>query len=472
MTSHDDVEDAAAARRPGSVRIIFPIGMLGGGVIADTVARGIALGADAIAVDGGSTDSGPHYLGAGIAKTSRGSLKKDLRILLVAARGAGIPLVVTTCGTSGTDSGVDWVAGMAREIAAEESLGFTMALIYSELDREVVRQALAGGRITPLEPAGELDAATIDSCEHIVGLMGHEPITAALAAGSDLILTGRASDTTSVAGIALGRGIAPGPAWHAAKTVECGSQCTTDPLAGSVLVEIDDDGFTVFPLDDSAAATPMTVAAHMLYENADPFRLREPAGTLDTSAAVYAAVNDRVTRVEGSVFEEAVQTTIKLEGAAIGGYETVSFVGIRDPHITAHMDAWLARFSGELARRAGSHLGLAAGEYDAELRAYGHNAVLGDLEPGGEPPREVGVMFRARAADQTTATAIAKIANPLMLHLPLEGMTHLPSFAFATSPAEIERGASYEFVLQHTIDVDDESELFRTEYEEVGRDGR
>ena len=54
-----------------------------------------------------------------------------------------------------------------------------------------------------------------------------------------------------------------------------------------------------------------------------------------------------------------------------------------------------------------------------------------------------------------------------MLHLPLEGMTHLPSFAFATSPAEIERGASYEFVLQHTIAVDDERELFRTEFEEV-----
>ena len=55
-----------------------------------------------------------------------------------------------------------------------------------------------------------------------------------------------------------------------------------------------------------------------------------------------------------------------------------------------------------------------------------------------------------------------------MLHLPLEGMTHLPSFAFATSPAEIERGATYEFVLQHTIAVDDERDLFRTEYQEVG----
>ena len=166
----------------------------------------------------------------------------------------------------------------------------------------------------------------------------------------------------------------------------------------------------------------MTVAAHMLYENADPFRLREPGGTLDTSAAVYTAVDDRVTRVEGSIFEQAEQTTIKLEGAAIGGYETVSLVGIRDPHVAR--GTWMPgsqRFSANSPAASALHLGLDRAEYDFELRAYGHNAVLGALEPGGEPPREVGVLFKARAADQSTATAIAKIANPLMLHLPLEG---------------------------------------------------
>ncbi|MEU1972008.1 acyclic terpene utilization AtuA family protein [Microbacterium sp. NPDC019599] len=466
MASHDD--DAA---RPTAVRIVFPIGMLGGGIAPETVERGIELGADAIAVDGGSTDSGPHYLGAGVPKSSRGSLKSDLRTLLVASRRAGIPVVVTTCGTSGTDAGVEWVADIAREIAREEDLRFTMATIYSELDRATVLAALDAGRVAPLEPAGPLHSGDVARCEHIVGLMGHVPIAEALAAGADLVLTGRASDTASVAGIALGRGIAPGPTWHAAKTVECGSQCTTDPLGGGVLVEIDDLGFTVHPLDDTSAATPMTVAAHMLYENADPFRLREPGGTLDTSAAVYTAVDARVTRVEGSLFEEAQQPTIKLEGAAIGGYETVSLVGIRDPHILAHMDAWIARFTGELARRVAAHLGLARDEYATDLRAYGYNAVLGAIEPGGAPPREVGVLFKARAADQATATAIAKIANPLLLHLPLEGMTHLPSFAFATSPAEIERGATFEFVLQHTIAVEDEAELFRTEYQEVAPRG-
>lgn len=455
-----------------TVRIIFPIGMLGGWFPEETVTRGIAMGADAIAVDAGSTDSGPHYLGAATSKSSRGSVKRDLRVLLVAARAAGIPIVVTTCGTSGTDSGVDWTAEIAREIAAEEGLTFTLARIYSELSRETVLDGLERGLIRALEPAGALSPDVVQRCEHIVGLMGHEPIAAALDAGADLVLTGRASDTASVAAIALRQGIAAGPTWHAAKTVECGSQCTTEPLGGGVLVEIDDEGFTVHPLNDTAAATPLTVAAHMLYENADPFRMREPGGTLDTSSAVYTAVTDRVTRVEGSRFEVAEQTTIKLEGSAIGGYETISLVGIRDPEILAHMDEWIDRFTTlGLEPRVRSALGLEPDAYDVALRAYGYNAVLGDLEPAGAPPREVGVLLKVRAPDQVTATSIAKIANPIMLHLPLNGMTHLPSYAFATSPAEIERGASYEFVLQHTIDVDDEAELFRTESEEIPAHG-
>jgi hypothetical protein len=49
------------------------------------------------------------------------------------------------------------------------------------------------------------------------------------------------------------------------------------------------------------------------------------------------------------------------------------------------------------------------------------------------------------------------------LHLPLRVESALPSFAFATSPPEIERGAAYEFVLNHTIDVASPVELFRTE---------
>jgi hypothetical protein len=51
--------------------------------------------------------------------------------------------------------------------------------------------------------------------------------------------------------------------------------------------------------------------------------------------------------------------------------------------------------------------------------------------------------------------------------MPLPEMTHLPSYAFPFSPAEIERGPSYEFVLNHAVIVESESELFRTVTTEV-----
>ena len=42
-------------------------------------------------------------------------------------------------------------------------------------------------------------------------------------------------------------------------------------------------------------------------------------------------------------------------------------------------------------------------------------------------------------------------------------MDYLPSFAFPFSPAEIERGAAYEFVLNHVVDCADPTSLFRVE---------
>ncbi len=77
------------------------------------------------------------------------------------------------------------------------------------------------------------------------------------------------------------------------------------------------------------------------------------------------------------------------------------------------------------------------------------------------------MLFKVRAPRQQMATAIARTANPLLLHLPLPGMDYLPSFAFATSAAEIERGPSYEFVLNHVLELENGTDLFRIDLSEV-----
>ncbi|MGF6884429.1 hypothetical protein ABIA39_005664 [Nocardia sp. GAS34] len=447
------------------LRVIVPTGMLGGGFPVESITRGIESGADAIVVDAGSTDSGPYYLGAGVAKTSAAAVRRDVEVLLTAAVGAGIPLIISSCGTGGTDAGVDWVADMVTDIAAAERLSFRLAKIYSDQNIDVLLSALDAGRIKPLPPQGPLQADTLRSCAHVVGMLGRELIADAIRDGAQVVLTGRATDTTPLTALALLRNLPPGPALHAAKTTECGGLCTLNPLVG-VLVDIDRDGFTIESLDEHSATTPTSVAAHMLYENFDPFRLREPSGTLDTSPATYTALDERRVRVEGAQFRDE-QYTIKLEGSAPAGFETMSLVGIRDPKILADLSTWTALLEKVLAQRVQDTLGLDTDAYNSEIRCYGADAILGPLEPQHTAPREVGVQLRVRAADQETSTSIAKIANPLLLHLPLPGMEYLPTYAFSTSPAEIERGVVYEFVLNHAVDVDTPAELFRTEYSEV-----
>jgi hypothetical protein len=259
------------------------------------------------------------------------------------------------------------------------------------------------------------------------------------------------------------RGMPPGPTWHAAKIIECGAQCTTNPRSAGVFARIDHSGFTVEPLDPDAACTPTSVAAHMLYETVNPYTMREPGGTIAVADARYTAIDERTVRVEGSRFELAGQYTVKLEGAAVTGYETVSFTGIRDPHILGSIDDWAELLSKTLTERVESVLGLAAGSWGADLRLYGYNAILGELEHSPATPAEVGVMLLVSAEDQETATAISKLANPLLLHLPLPAMNYLPSLAFATSPAHIDRGAAYEFMLNHVVDVDSPMDMFRLE---------
>jgi hypothetical protein len=129
---------------------------------------------------------------------------------------------------------------------------------------------------------------------------------------------------------------------------------------------------------------------------------------------------------------------------------------------------WIATLTDYLHERVQAVLGLDAHQYRFTLRCYGLNAVLGALQPeSGAAPSEVGILLKVRAEDQRTATAIAKLANPAMLHLPLPAMTMMPSYAFATSPPEIDRGPAYEFVLNHVVEVDRGEDMFRTRFSEV-----
>lgn len=445
-------------------RVLVPSGVLGSGCPQDAFDRGLGLNPHAIAVDAGSTDSGPYYLGAGVSKMTRKAVKRDLRQLMIGRAKLGIPLLIGSCATSGTDAGVDWMADICAEVASEEGQSVKVALLYSEQDPALLTTYLEAGAISPLPPAGDLTAARLAECDHIVCLLGYEPFAKALEAGADIVLAGRTTDTAVLAAAPLMRGLPGGPAWHAAKTAECGGLCTTKTRQGGVMLTIDADGFEVEPLDADNTCTPWSVSAHMLYENSDPYELREPGVLLNARAAVYTAVDPRTVRVTGST-EMKMPYTLKLEGAGAIGFRTMVFSGISDPKIMAELEIFLQRLTARIVGGVSTVLGYAPEDYDLDIRPYGAGALAQPGEaPPAAPPREVGLMALVTAPTQEMATEIAKFSNPLLLHFPLNPDDPMPSFAFPFSPAEIELGKLYEFKLQHVVAVADPLELVRTSY--------
>ena len=370
-----------------SVRVLVPAGVLGWGVRADEIEAGLAHAPHAIAVDAGSTDSGPAYLATGRSKYGRQSVKRDLSLLMDARRRACIPLLIGSCGTSGCDMAVDQTLEIALEVAREQGDALRIAVIYSEQDASDLKARNAGGLVTPLPPAGPLSDESLDACNHIVALLGPEPYMAAIAAGADIVLGGRTTDTAVLAAVPLMRGADVAAAWHAAKIAECGGLCSINPTSPGVMMSIDRRGFTIEPLSPQNRCTPETVSAHMLYENSDPFRLVEPGGVLDVTDAQYSAIDDRRVRVTGSRWETKPYT-MKLEGAGGGPFQTIMLVGIEDPAVLEDVDSFLARMERGLRDRITRTLGAEAGMIDLSLRPYGWNAVSGRAVGGGPRRRE------------------------------------------------------------------------------------
>jgi hypothetical protein len=438
-----------------TTRILVPAGVLGLGFSKQALDKALLLKPDIICIDGGSTDSGPAYLGTGTTKYSRAVCKAEWKILMQARHSLGVPLVISSCGTCGTNSMVDWMLEITREIAEELQQHPVVATLYCEQDPSVVSHAFENDSIQTLEPALPLDSSIIDSCSHIVALAGREQITQALQGGADIVLVGRATDTAALCALPIVNGEHEGAAWHGAKIAECGAFCTTNPSSGVVVLSVDQEGFTIQAVADDALCTPHSVSAHMLYENANPYLLVEPGGHLDASKASYEAIDKHTVRVEGSVWSPADHYTVKLEGARSRGYQTTILALVREARYVDNIHVWVEKLQAFLTQQLRERLEILPEQYSLEFRVIGSNATLGNLETTTGGAAEVGVLGIVTSDTQELSNDIMRFANPFVLHYPLTEDEPLPSFAFPYSPAETARGETYEFCLNHVMQIND-----------------
>jgi acyclic terpene utilization AtuA family protein len=303
-----------------------------------------------------------------------------------------------------------------------------------------------------------------------VAMMGAEPIQAAVAGGADVVVAGRCSDSALFAAIPLARGFDAGASWHAAKILECGAAAVTQRVAPDSMMAVirDDRSFEIAPLRGDYRCTPQSIASHTLYENADPFKMREPSGTLDTSAAHYEAVNDRAVRVTGSRFEPATEYSVKLEGARLAGYSTMVLGGVRDPLILKQIDSWLAQLDRSIRERLERTLGADA-EYRIVTRVYGRDAVMGEFEPTRRVEgHEVAILWDVLSGSQALSHSIAGSLSHMALHNPIPEWHGLISgLAFPFAPAEVDRGPVYEFHINHVALPANPTELFPIEHLEI-----
>jgi hypothetical protein len=445
-------------------KILIPSGALGLGYDRNALMRGIEHKPDLIAIDGGSTDSGPHYLGTGTSKYSRSSIKSEWRELMQARAMANVPLVIGTAGTCGADDAVDWLLDITNEIATETGQDVTVAVLKSGQPADRVMRALDQGRITPLEPVIDVDHNLLQSCTNIVALAGAEQIQAALNTGADIVIAGRTTDTATIAALPLARGCHAGGAWHGAKIGECGALATTNPSSGTIMITFDADGFTVEPMGQNARATPYTVSAHMLYENSNPLQLYEPGGHLDVTGATYTALDDRRVRVTGSTWVPSDAYTVKLEGARCGGYQCVSLALIREARYVQNIETWTEAVEENCRQKAQERI---EGDFTLELRIIGLHATLGAQDVNAQIGTEVGVLGIVTAPTEMVAKEVAKMLNPYLLHMPLTEDEEMPTFAFPFSPNEMNRGEIYEFCLNHVMELDDPMQAFSLTIEQV-----
>ena len=446
------------------MRILSPTAILGYGFPMESFKEGMKRKPHVIAVDAGSTDPGPYYLGAGKSFTDKNSVKRDLAIMIPAAIEAGIPVIIGTAGGSGGRPHVDLTIEIVKEIAKEQSLTFKLAVIQSEFDKEFVKEKIRKGDISPLFPAKEISEADVEESVRIVAQMGEEPFIKALEGGANVILAGRSYDPSVFSALAIKEGFDKGLAIHLGKILECAA-IAASPGSGSdcMFGYLRKDGFVLEPLSPIRKCTTLSVAAHTLYEKTNPYILPGPGGAINLHESSFTQIADNMVEVKGSKFVPTEEYFVKLEGVRRVGFRTISCAAAKDPVMISQIDKIVESVK-ERVKNNFEHYGIT--DFFLDFKIYGKNGVMAmfpNLEQ--QVSHELMIIIEAVAPTQDQADTICGFARSTMLHYGYEGrISTAGNLAFPFSPSDCKVGEVFEFNVYHLMMVDDPAELFPVNY--------
>ncbi|MEB3758519.1 MAG: DUF1446 domain-containing protein [Desulfurococcales archaeon] len=444
------------------LRVYSPTAILGYGFPDESLENAVKQEPDVIAVDAGSSDPGPYYLGSGKTLVPDESVVRDLERLLVAQKRLGVPLLIGSAGGAGAGVHVDHTLQLLDKAARRAGGKFRVKVLYSDLPTGFLEKvASEGRRVVDLGLGIDLRDAASAGVGVAVAQNGVEPLIEALRDEPDVVLAGRSVDVAPFAALPWFRGFDRGLSVHMGKVLECGA-IAADPGSGAdgLLGVLRSSEFLVKPLSDRRRTTVVSVAEHALYERSDPYREYVPGGYVDLTGVTYEEGEGGVV-VRGSKWVPADRYMVKLEGARLAGHRYIVVAGARDPGFISRLEELYE----EALRFAEQRVG---GGFKAYLRMYGWNGVLGRSEPLGRG-HEIGLVLEVVSRDKWRAEAAAGLIRSTLLHMGWPGRkTTAGNLAFPFSPSDIYAGEAYEWSLWHLVELRDPLEVSRMEEVVVG----